>query len=608
MPRFAVAAVGLLLPAALLLSGCENRAPVAAQVWPEVPGVFPSQPAADYRPRRVFAHAAFPRFDRQTGAFTGPRRVWVKGDPGYRTARLTGGPTVHLEPPFYTAVVELEGADEHGGTAATETIEVVFEPSEGAAAEALRATVRSPHAAALNEPRASFSVLAYGCFDPFAIDGRQPVVDPGDGTGTPTMKESPYPRQWAIRAMLQHTAAGALHDLPTPSMIFGAGDQVYVEPAHDDYQRLGADHPLSAWTVEAKPRPRYGLQAFERFVDRAYRAVWSFDTLDAVLRQLPAVMMWDDHEIRDGWGSQGDKHVYRDTFYAKARAGYIAHQQQRGVDPTAADTGDAVTDAVTDADEGPMRSLHQTFRLHGLPVFAMDQRSARDVSVPQVLGERQAAAFRTWIDGLRPTTSPYYLVISPLPLLYRITGASDILATYGAEITDDLLDAWSSPPNTPELDGIMAAMLRARDRGMCGIVISGDLHTSALLRGRARRRDAGDDGADDVFAYEVIASGLASVVDGTSWKHWLAREGSIVGSTVPIGEHDVAFDLGVSEPNPNFAGLTFASGRAYADLFQALPEGILRRRIELVFGDPHDDFAEAIGRGVEQLGPWPFGR
>jgi hypothetical protein len=116
-----------------------------------------------------------------------------------------------------------------------------------------------------------------------------------------------------------------------PDLLCGSGDQVYVEPGHDVYGAWGDAHPITAWTVESRPRPRVGLTAFVAFLDEAYRRSWSFETLDEVLKTTPSVMTWDDHEIRDGWGSQGDEHVYLDTYYAAARDAFLlavhAHEE-----------------------------------------------------------------------------------------------------------------------------------------------------------------------------------------------------------------------------------------------------------------------------------------
>lgn len=514
--------------------------------------------------------------------------MWVKGSLDYRLAHIGDGPPIHLTPPHFTALLE----------APPGPVEVVFSdvtrPGLQELAPPIVCPVVAPDPQDLNGLRERFALLAFGCFDPFRIHDDAVVVAPGDGTGRPGIKDEPYSRLWSIREAMKAVAAGALEDIPPSSLIVGAGDQVYVEAAHDQVAELGNRHPLSAWTVEAKPRPRVGLAEFEKLLSDTYRASWSFDGLDKTLANVPAVMIWDDHEIRDGWGSQGDEHVYRDTYYASAREAFLEHQFIRGPRTRTPDL------------DRPMAPLHQQLRIHGLPIFVLDERSARDCSVPQVLGAEQTRAFGSWLDELDPSACPHYVVVSPLPILYRLTDAVDLASAFDSEIIDDLVDNWSSDLNVAELDRLLSMMLRAHARGLQAIILSGDMHTSALLSASAQR--SGEE-ADSVFAFEIVASGLATVVGGYDWKHFIAREGTVLPDPIEIDGYSVSFALGYSEPEPNFAGLSFRGTDVRAELFQATAQGIRRTSIPLRWGSGVMNAEAAVEAAAPRsLGPWPFGR
>ncbi|MBL8901193.1 MAG: alkaline phosphatase family protein [Planctomycetes bacterium] len=540
-------------------------------LWPHLEPSYPDLPDLDYLPMRGQAHAAMPLVDPETGEFTSPGRIWIKGSESVRSASVDGGASIALDPPFYVAIAEVEPGHH----------EVEF----GAEGVPRRAVV-VPGGAELTQERDRFSLLSYGCFDPFDIQAGRVIVEPGDGTSLPGAKREPYARLWAIRALLRDAAAGELRDLPKPSLILGAGDQIYVEPAHDRYGALGLEHPLSAWTIEAKPRPRLSLGGFVKFVDATYRAGWSFSTLDAAFRQCPSVMMWDDHEIRDGWGSQGDEHVYADTYYAAAREAFLQHQFQRGPRQRTPDM---------DRVDAP---LYQTFRLHGLPIFVLDERSARDIGVPQVLGDEQRRAFAQWLASLDPEDSPYYVVVSPLPMLYRIGDIVGIASYFEEEIRDDLHDNWGFKPNTYELNRLMLLMVHAAERGLKAVIVSGDMHMSAILRAKTRRTS---EAASRVFAYEIITSGLASKVDSGGWKYEIGREGSLTGTGIELGEHHLEFELGLAEPNPNFGALEFSGDQVTVHLIQALSEGIVHYRIPLRFGTGTPAFGEMLARARQSL-------
>jgi phosphodiesterase/alkaline phosphatase D-like protein len=69
------------------------------------------------------------------------------------------------------------------------------------------------------------------------------------------------------------------------------GDQAYA----DDWETQLLDEP------NADARLRLYLSAYRRF--------WSNIHYRRVMCALPAVMMWDDHDITDGWGSRVDSYV-----------------------------------------------------------------------------------------------------------------------------------------------------------------------------------------------------------------------------------------------------------------------------------------------------------
>lgn len=549
--------------ASLAGSGCSTAHDVR-EALPVLDVRYPDAPSLDYAPERGMAHAALPIFDVERQEFVGPSRIWIKGSAAATRVKVDGGESLELFPPFYTDVVEVEGGShrvEFGG--------------EGE----LTLDVETPRSEELNSESDRLMLLAYGCFDPFDIDGGDVFVSPGDGTGKPGLKEDVTPRYLAIRELFRAAARGTVPRTQPASLVIGAGDQVYVEPAHDRYGEYGVDHPLSAWTVEAYPRPRMALRPFIEFLDRTYRAFWSFETMDEVFRTTPSVMMWDDHEIRDGWGSQGDEHIYRDTYFAAARDAFLAHQHARGPARTLPSSGELTA------------SLHSSFVLNGVSVFVTDQRSARDVRVPQVLGEAQSRDLLRWLDEVDPSRSPYCVIVSQLPMLFRASGLLELAARFDDEIWDDMIDSWSSDANVDELNRLTSALAAASERGVRPILISGDMHTSALLRAKHHLEDGA---GEAVFAYEIVASGLASVVDGASWKHTLARKNSILGGSIRAGEYDVSIELGISDTVPNFAGLEFAEGRAFAHLFQSHADTLVHYRVPLEWGRDTTDLSSQV--------------
>jgi len=557
---------GAPLVAAVLLQGCSTSEDVR-ELIPVLNPHFPDAASLDYEPHVAMAHAALPLFNRKTDRFEGSSRIWVKGSIAAATVQVGSDEPVSLHPPHYTAVL----------TAAPGRQRVQFEGLDD-----YEVVVVAPSADDLNGRSDSTSLLAYGCFDPFDVTRDSVFVSPGDGTGKPGIKNGHFARFVEIRRLFRAVALGELPGSSRAALVLGAGDQVYVEPAHDRYSELGMHHPLSAWTIEKNPRPRLALSPFTEFLSRTYRASWSFEPLRDVFQQVPTVLMWDDHEIRDGWGSHSDEHVYVDTYYAAARTAFIEHQFHRG--PT----------EWTVEHDLPGSSLHQELQVNGIPIFVMDQRSARDIHVPQVLGDAQTRAFRQWLDEIVPSSQPYCVIVSPLPMLYRVSGLLELAAQFGDESWDDILDSWSSDANVEELDLLTLALIDAFERGVRPIIISGDMHASALLRAEYKRPGSGKFAT---FAHEIVASGLASVVDGSSLKYRLAKRGSLTSGSIELGDAMMKVELGTSNSVPNFAGLEFVDGVSIAHLYQADKGELLHYRVPLEWGAEVSSLEERMSGG-----------
>lgn len=73
-----------------------------------------------------------------------------------------------------------------------------------------------------------------------------------------------------------------------PHFLLLMGDQVYID---DDPPNVFDQHHSSPPDVR------------RRALADKYRANWSREQVQHVLAHVPTYMMWDDHEIRDGWGS-----------------------------------------------------------------------------------------------------------------------------------------------------------------------------------------------------------------------------------------------------------------------------------------------------------------
>jgi hypothetical protein len=503
---------------------------------------FPASAELDYEPAPCMAHAALPVFDAAQQQFRGPGRIWLKGAPECRMARV-GSTTVELTPPWFTALAE--------APAGPTTVE--FTCRDGTR-PAVRVMV--PDAAQLNARGELFSALFFGDFQPFAIRDGAVFVNPGDAG--PAGQQAAL---LALRDVFQAAAEGRTARFAAPHLIAGLGDQVYVEGSHSSYS---SNHPMSAWTIEAQPRPRVGARDLPRFLDACYRGYWSFTTLQRSLAACPSVMVWDDHDIRDGWGSHGDEHVYRDSHFTTFRDAFVAHQFVRGPRQWSGDLAD---------DAAP---LWQAFAIRGVPFFVTDLRTNRDVTVPVVMAGEQWQALRSWFASLDPARCKYYVLVSSVPVFYRVGERANLAAAFSDEIRDDLLDTWTSQPNEAEWLRLVEEIAVAGARGLRGIVVSGDYHLSSLCRvdmtlpGQEPRP----------VAYELITSGFAQEEYG-GWKQKMARKGWFIETPIEAGGASLLCDFGLIDSVPNFGGLEIDGDQVLASIFQSTEAGCCQYRVPL---------------------------
>ena len=548
---------------AVSLAGC-GVLELAPNVVPKNLPQVPTRAELDHEPMPGSAHTAFPRFDTALGQFTGPARIWLKGSPVCREARF--GATarkVALDPPYHTAVVDVLAEDLATDGASRETVPIRFTADDQVLREV---AVTPPSAERLNAPQATSSALFVGDFQPFHVTAAGVAVNPGErmprrGGSTGTLV--------AMRQLLQAAAEGRIAGVPKPSWLCGVGDQIYVEGDYHAFARLGQRHPMSAWTVEAQPRPRVGTDDLPRFLDTMYRAHWSFPSFERALQALPSVMTWDDHEIRDGWGSQGDEHVYRDSHFRHFRTAFVDHQVRRGPRELGAAAGD------------PQAALWQQLTWHGVPVFVMDQRTCRDIATPSILGDEQWQALRSWFANLQTSRSRYYVLVSSVPIFYRIADRANLAAKVQDEARDDLLDTWTAAPNRAEWQRLIDEIAAAGARGLRGLIVSGDYHVNSLCRVTVRNGSA----APTVLAYEVIAAGLAADQYG-DWKQKIARDGWLLETPIATRAGQVSTEVGFLPPCPSFLSLSLVGERAAVTWWRAEANGCSRLEAALDWDTP----------------------
>lgn len=280
--------------------------------------------------------------------------------------------------------------------------------------------------------RVAFAFLS--CDQPFVNHEGRAAIGPSAAIADPFLE-----------AIGQRDARFVLH----------VGDQVYADledvPSLDLWGRALAAHRRGE-AVDA-----LGLY---RALYRGFRGV---PGTRRILSRAGHLMIWDDGEIRDVWGSVPldlEEAGLAPTLFAAAQRTYREHQH--ATNPTTAP-----------------EDLHYSFEAGPAAFFVLDLRGRRDFAREILLGERQWRDLEAWLEATE--RCPFRFVVSSVPLLHtpdslveRITRRRNPLAK---AIPAAFHDRWSAAAFHGELERLLGLLF-----GREGIVLlSGDIHIGAAI-------------------------------------------------------------------------------------------------------------------------------
>jgi hypothetical protein len=275
------------------------------------------------------------------------------------------------------------------------------------------------------------------------------------------------------------------------------GDQVYSDAMWTLIPEL------KAWC--ALPRDKRFKTAFtatlrrkvEAHFSSIYLERWSQPEVAAVLARVPTVMMWDDHDIMDGWGSypyeQHQCPVYQGIFEV-ARAAFALFQRQAiGALPPATLPG--------------QDHHNSAWRIGALGLLVLDMRSERRprsgdlqasggvLQAEQVLSPRSWDAVYQWLAAQEAGGGMKHLfVMSSIPVVHpSLELIEKVLCVLPGqqEMEDDLRDHWNSPPHKAERLRLIHRLLQVAACGVRVTILSGDVHVAALGTIESTRDDGG---------------------------------------------------------------------------------------------------------------------
>lgn len=319
-------------------------------------------------------------------------------------------------------------------------------------------------------------------------------------------------------------------------LLLMGGDQIYFDSIWEDVKQLKGwiglprkeqlEFPVSA--ALEKQIEAYYINLYSTRWMPFERKAWGAKerTLDATLAMAstPTVMMWDDHDIFDGWGSYSvemQRSPLFQTLFRHARKAFWVFQMQQAAQHLPnlklrtdinVRTDDPLYEPINWKSDLRADKLSLPF-LDSQPGFSFthafgpaylvvaDLRTER--SHEQVLGPDTWSSLQRSLnsvpsnDRTHPGTGCQHLLfMSSVPVVHpKLSLAEAFLDNFGSDhvldsSADDLKDHWTHDDHEGERKRLIETLLKvANEKQLRVSIVSGDVHVAAW--GSAYRKDVG---------------------------------------------------------------------------------------------------------------------
>lgn len=254
-------------------------------------------------------------------------------------------------------------------------------------------------------------------------------------------------------------------------LILQGGDQVYADPLFTSAPSLASKkiEPGNEAGGTLPYTPEMDAEVATFYMD-LYIKSWKGPHISTGLASIPSIMMWDDHDIFDGWGSYDAKllnsAIYQGIF-KQAEKFYCAFQ-----------LGCTLEKLPPATLPGNHRGKSQVYVIGRTAILAADLRTER--SIHQVMHSDTYVCLSQWFSQKRELD--HLIVISSIPMIYNdFSTIESAIRGSGAEIEDDLLDHWRSADHAKERYAFLRQLLDFAYKNNTRVtLLSGDVHIGAL--------------------------------------------------------------------------------------------------------------------------------
>ncbi len=234
------------------------------------------------------------------------------------------------------------------------------------------------------------------------------------------------------------------------SFLIQAGDQIYC------------DDDNNAWGKSKNTNDENEMLRFYRDV---YLDSWAFPEVQKVMQKFPQYMIWDDHEITNGWGAKKEHRKEYIKIFEAARQAYVEFQDSHN--PPSLKDGE----------------LYYAFHYGNAAFLVMDIRGHRDINLADgngkspLVGEEQWKEIKEWIESDKVKNSKVLFVITSVPVVHLSRSFGSL-----GWIKIDIADQWSTKENKHERRKLRGMLYNwSGDENKPVIILGGDVHVGTEI-------------------------------------------------------------------------------------------------------------------------------
>ncbi len=290
----------------------------------------------------------------------------------------------------------------------------------------------------------------------------------------------PYP-SGGVRNISQWERMQTILDESDAAFAIGGGDQVYTDGnKHISIWRFLKKVKRKMIAINKKER----IEIMKSWYRDIYRGYWGHKQIKAFFARFPQYMIWDDHEIMDGWGSYKSAELAKQLNVwwewddpavnlelannMRTAAEFVYNEYQHSHNP-----------------DTPKGQYDYHYSVANCAFYVADMRGKRNYDrkgSSKVLGLAQMKRIKDWLNTPEVANAKAAFVVLPVPIVHHRNFVVNHMDIGFFGIADDLRDQWEHESNWAERDKLLTAIFECSQQQKKPIaILSGDVHVGAAF-------------------------------------------------------------------------------------------------------------------------------